>query len=104
MTASADEFVDGVREQVEQLPNSITTPPEVVEWAHRQHQRVPVPEYAPAWEGLQQLAGEVLLRGTLRHRKNEHFVEDLGETWHAAKTHQMDVYTADDYIERVRLD
>lgn len=104
MTSSTDEFMTGIQELVQELPETIWTPPEVIEWVNRQHHRVPEPEYAPAWEDVQELAGEILVRGTLRHRDNDHFVEDLGETWHEAKTHGMDVYTADDYIERVRLD
>lgn len=103
MTVSASEFMDGVRDRVDELPGSITTPPEVVEWVHRQHQRVPTPEYAPDWEDVQEWADEILVRGTLRHRENDHFVERLGETWHVAETHDMDVYTADEF-DRVFLD
>jgi len=103
MTAPASEFMAGVQERVDELPGSITTPPEVVEWVHRQHQRVPTPEYVPEWDELQDLAGEILVRGTLRHRENDHFVESLGETWHVAETHDMDVYTADEF-DRVYLD
>lgn len=103
MTVSTTEFMDGVRDRVDELPDSIITPPEVVEWTHRQHQRVPTPEYAPEWGEIQDLAGEILVRGTLRHRDDEHFVESLGETWHVAETHDMDVYTADEF-DRVVLD
>lgn len=104
MTVSDDAFMAGVRELVDELPASIDTPPEVVEWADRQLRKVPVPEYAPTWEEIQELAGDILVRGTLRHRENDHFVEHLGETWHTAQTHDMDVYTGDDYLERVVLD
>jgi len=103
MTVSDDEFMAGVRDRVEQLPASIQTPPEVIEWVHRQHSRVPTPEFAPEWEEVQELAGDILVRGTLRHRENDHFVEQLGDQWHSAQTHEMDVYTADEF-DRVVLD
>lgn len=103
MTVPADDFMNRVRERVDELPSSITTPPEVVKWVHRQHQRVPTPEYVPEWDEVQDLAGEILVRGTLRHRENDHFVENLGETWHVAETHDMDVYTADEF-DQVVLD
>jgi len=46
----------------------------------------------------------VLIRGTLRHRDDDHYVENVGEDWHRALTHDMDVYTGDDYVDRVRID
>lgn len=103
MTASADEFMSGVRDLVDELPSSIETPPEVIEWVHRQHRRRPVPDHAPAWDEIQSIAGEILVRGTLRHREDDHYVENLGEQWHRAETHDMDVYTADEF-DRVVLD
>jgi hypothetical protein len=103
MTVPDDEFMSGVRERVAQLPASIETPPEVIDWVHRQHKKVPTPEHAPDWEDIQALAGDILVRGTLRHRENDHFIENLHETWHTAETHNMDVYTADEF-DRVVLD
>ena len=88
MTVSADEFMAGVREHVARLPASITTPPEVVEWVHRQYQKVPTPEDALEWETVQNLAGEILVRGTLRHRENDHFVESLGSLHAHAERHR----------------
>lgn len=101
MTTKPDEFMTRVREEFE-LPESITTPPEVVDWVHRQHQRVPTPEGVPEWAELQTIAGDILVRGTLRHREDEHFVEEL-DSWHLAETHDMEVWTADEF-DRVRLD
>lgn len=103
MTVAPDEFMTCVRERVPELPASIETPPEVIEWTHRQHQKIPTPEHVLKWEDVQELAGDILVRGTLRHRENDHFVENLGEQWHVAKTHGMDVYTADEF-DRVVLD
>ena len=104
MTVSDDEFMAGVRDRVDALPASIATPPEVIDWVHRPHQKRPVPAYAPEWEDIQAVAGDILVRGTLRHRENDHYVESLGEMWHTAETHNMDVYTGDDMVDRVMID
>lgn len=103
-TVPDDEFMDVVRDCVDELPSSITSPPEVIEWVDRQHRKASTPEFAPTWDEIQNLAGDILVRGTLRHRENDHYVEDVGEEWHSAQTHNMDVYTGDDYIDRVRID
>lgn len=103
MTRPDREFMTDVQERVDELPASITTPPEVIDWIHRQHQKRPTPEHAPSWEDVQDLAGDILVRGTLRHRENDHFIEELGDDWHTAETHNMDVYTADEF-DRVVLD
>lgn len=102
MTTPVDEFMSGARERAT-LPDSVATPPEVVEWVHRQQLRVPTPDSALDWDDIQELAGEILVRGTLRHRENDHFVENLGDDWHLAITHDMEVYTGDD-VGRVVLD
>lgn len=103
-TATDAEFVESVREIAPTIPSSVETPPEIVEWLNRQHAKAATPAAVPSWEAVQEVAGEVLVRGTLRHREDEHYVENIGEEWHVAKTHDMDVYTADDYLERVRID
>ena len=103
MTVSDDVFMTTMRDRVEGLPGSIETPPEVIEWVHRQHQRVPIPDYAPEWDVVQDAAGDLLVRGTLRHRENDHYTESLSDDWHTAITHDMDVYTADEF-DRVVLD
>jgi len=94
----------GVRERIDELPKSITTPPEVINWLHRQRSKVPTPDYVPTWEEVREIAGEVYVRGTLRHRENDHFVEDVGDQWHEAITHDLDVYTGDEMVDRVVLD
>jgi hypothetical protein len=99
-----NEFMDAVRDGVSSLPSSVTTPPEVIEWVSRQHSKEPVPDYAPTWDKIRRFAGEIYVRGTLRHRDNDHYVEKLGKQWHQAQTHNMDVYTGDDMIDRVRID
>jgi len=101
---SDDEFMGGVREIVDELPTSITTPPETIRWLHRQRRKVPTPEYVPEWDAIRQVAGEIYVRGTLRHRENDHYVEDVGNQWHEAITHNLDVYTGDEMVDRVVLD
>jgi len=103
MTVSDDVFMTTVRDRVDELPATIETPPEVIEWVDRQQRKVPTPEFAPDWEDVQAWADDILVRGTLRHRENEHFVENVGDTWHVAETHDMNVYTADEF-DRVVLD
>lgn len=49
----------------------------------------------PTMDELRSIAGDVFVRGTIRHRENDHFLEKIGETWHKARTHSMDVYTID---------
>lgn len=39
--------------------------------------------------------GKLYVRGTVRHKRNEHRVLNLGETWHRAKTHNYTVMTGD---------
>ena len=61
-------------------------------------------ESSLTWAQLQDdVLGGVWLRGTVRHDDNEHYVENLGETWHKAVTHRRDVVTQDD-VGRVRMD
>lgn len=103
MTATPEEFMTRVREAVPQLPESVETPPEVVEWMDRQHRKRVTPEFVPDFEDLVAFADEVLIRGTLRHRENDHYTESVGEQWHRAVTHEMEVFTADEF-GRVFLD
>jgi len=98
------EFMDQVRAEISALPSSVTSSSEVIRWVSRQQAKEPTPEFAPSWEQIRTLAGEVYVRGTLRHRENDHYVESLGDQWHEAQTHNMDVYTGDEMIDRVRID
>ena len=38
--------------------------------------------------------GEIYVRGTVRHRRNEHTMLNLGEVWHKAVTHDQNVMTS----------
>lgn len=103
------EFMQRFRELAPSAGESIQTPAEALEWIHRQQGfieavDVDVGHDIPAWEAVQEIAGTILVRGTLRHRENDHYVENVGEEWHEAETHDVDVFTADEFIERVRID
>lgn len=97
------EFMDKFHDQFT-APASLKSPPEVIDWTHRQLQKDPVPDRAPDWADIRDIAGEILVRGTVRHRDDDHYVEDLGETWHRALTHDVEVYTGDGIATDVHLD
>jgi hypothetical protein len=101
MTRNPREFLQEVQASVDALPSSVATVPEVMGWLHRQHQRRPTPDGVPSWDVVQDIAGDILVRGTLRHRESDHYVESVGDDWHRAETHNMDVYTADQVNEVV---
>jgi hypothetical protein len=105
-TEPADRLMDRFREKVGSAPSSIQTPPEVIKWSWRQQNKEPSvrPDDAPEWADIRAWAGDVLVRGTIRHRDDDHFVEDVGEQWHIAVTHRVEVYTADSVGQGVHLD
>lgn len=55
------------------------------------------------FEMLTMMAGAVCVRGSFRHRRNEHFSEHV-EDWHRAYTHDYDVLVADEHNDYVRVD
>lgn len=101
---SDQQFMRDFRDRVPSAPGSIGTPAEVLEWAYRQSQKAKPPEDAPQWADIRDIAGEVLVRGTIRHRDDDHYVEDMGNRWHKAITHRIEVYTSDAIGEGVHLD
>jgi len=64
----------------------------------------------PDFESVRKIAEPIYVRGTLRHRENDHYMERLGDQWHVAVTHDVDVFTVEtDALSnsrstRVRLD
>lgn len=52
---------------------------------------------------LTTMAGAVCVRGTFRHRRNEHYMETV-EGWHRAYTHDYDVLVADEQNDYVMVD
>jgi len=103
-TNSADDFITSFQESVPDAPSTIASPPEVIEWGFRQQNKSRPPDYAPSWADIRAWAGDILVKGTLRHRDDDHYVEDCGERWHKAVTHRVEVYTADSVGENVHLD
>lgn len=97
MSVTDDIFMTSARDEVD-LPSSVQTPPEVIEWATRQIEKGDL-----EWHAVRQWADDLLVRGTVRHREGDHPVEQLGDRWHVAETHDFEVYTADD-ITGVHLD
>jgi len=97
MSVAGDVFVQTARDSVD-LPESVRTPPELVEWACRQVRKDEL-----AWHDVRQWADDILVRGTIHHRDGDHPVESVGDEWHLAETHDLEVYTAED-IEGVHLD
>jgi len=105
-TEPADRFMEQFTEHVNSAPDSIATPPEVIKWAWRQQNKEPSvrPDDSPSWADIRSWAGDVLVKGTIRHRDDDHFVEKVGEQWHEAVTHRVEVYTSDAIGEGVHLD
>jgi hypothetical protein len=105
-TEPEQRFMEQFRENVPAAPKSIDTVPEAINWSFRQLRKSPKarPNYAPSWADIRSWAGDVLVKGTIRHRDDDHFVENVGEQWHVAVTHRMEVYTADSIGEGVHLD
>jgi len=63
----------------------------------------------PDFEEVRKICEPIYVRGTLRHRENDHYMESIGDQWHLAVTHDVDVFTidTDDLTEEqptVRLD
>lgn len=65
---------------------------------------MPTPDHIPEWDAIREIADEIFVRGTLRHRDRDHYVEHLEDQWHEAQTHDVDVFTGDDVIDRVVVD
>lgn len=97
ITVPGDVFVQTARDRADP-PDSVRTPPEVIEWAVREIRKGEL-----SWYDVRQWADDVLVRGTVRHRDHDHPVEKLGDRWHVAETHDIEVFTEDD-IEGVHLD
>jgi hypothetical protein len=96
--------MDDIQENVDSAPSTIQTVPEAIDWTYRQTQKTTPPEDAPQWADIREWAGDVLVKGTIRHRDNDHYIEDCGDVWHKAVTHRVEVYTSDAIGEGVHLD
>lgn len=97
---TADELLRRFDEAVPERAGDFETVPELVEWLHQQRrfddtEDIEIPDYVPTYDDLREWAEEVYVRGTLRHRENDHYMKSIGEEWHVARTHSLDVYTLD---------
>lgn len=103
-TVTDDTFMGRFASNVAGAPESIGTPPEAIEWTCRQLQKANPPEGTPSWADIRSFADDVLVRGTIRHRDDDHYVENVGSEWHKATTHNVEVYTGDEMATDVHLD
>lgn len=102
-TRSDDAFMQAFRTNTN-APSTIATVPEALEWTFRQVRKKNPPDHAPDWSDIRTWAGNVLVRGTIRHRDDDHYVENVGEVWHKAVTHNVEVYTGDGIATDIHLD
>lgn len=103
-TTADDVFMESFRNHSKRVPSTVQTVPEALEWTARQLSKDPIPDFAPQWPEIREWAGDVLVRKTIRHRDDDHFVENVGDVWHRAVTHRIEVYTSDEIGEGVHLD
>jgi len=97
-------FLSDFHDNVASAPSSIQSVPEAIDWTWRQTKKETPPEDAPKWADIRAWAGDVLVKGTIRHRDNDHYIEDCGNVWHKAVTHRVEVYTSDGIGEGIHLD
>lgn len=58
----------------------------------------------PTYREVREAVDGVFVRGTLRHRENDHYMERIGDEWCLARTHDMTVYTVGSISSRVQRD
>lgn len=95
-----DEFMQRFRNLCPDLDGHVETPAEAF---HRVWQGFQIAEVdgvelktdLPTVDELREVAEPIYVRGTLRHRENDHYMERIGDDWHLAVTHEVDVLTAD---------
>jgi hypothetical protein len=102
-TRTTDEFMADFKANTP-APNSVDSVPEAIDWTWRQLQKQQPPDGVPQWADIREWAGDVLVKGTIRHRDDDHYIEDCGDVWHKAVTHRVEVYTSDGIGEGVHLD
>jgi hypothetical protein len=110
---SEPEFVDRFFEMCPQLEEHVETAKEAFARVEQAYQIASLEDVEletdiPTFDEVRELAEPIYVRGTLRHRENDHYMESIGDDWHVAVTHDVDVFTAetDDLTEDnpMRLD
>lgn len=111
-----DEFMKRFDELCPERAGYFDSAPAVFEWIRKQNTLAgkdwcEVPDWLPSDGRIRRLAEPIYVRGTLRHRENDHYMERIGDEWHSAVTHDVDVFTIDTgsmtdstAATRVRLD
>lgn len=111
----ADGFMSRFVEICPELADHVDTPKEAI---HRIHQAweiasiedVELETDVPEMAEVRDVAERIYVRGTLRHRENDHYMERVGDGWHLAVTHDVDVFTVEtddltsDTTPSIRLD
>lgn len=103
-TVSDETFVDRFHDEFPRAPESIRAVPEVMRWTFKERLKEPAPDDGPTWADVQDIGGDVLVRGTIRHTDDDHFLQRLGDQWHRALTHDVEVYTGDQIATDIHLD
>lgn len=83
---SAGTFLQRVHEAFD-VPADIRNVQPFFDWLHAQDAA------SELFEEARDLAEGVYVRGTVRHRGNEHYLANVGEEWHRAVTHDREVMT-----------
>lgn len=97
---NSEEFIDRFGELCPDLAAKWETPGEVFTRVAQGHriaalEGVELETDLPTVDELRELAEPIYVRGTLRHRENDHYMESIGDQWHLAVTHDVDVFTAE---------
>lgn len=106
-----DEFMAWFERECPELADHVETPAEAFQRIWRGHEIASIEDVElltdlPDAEALREFAEPIYVRGTLRHRDNDHYMESIGDGWRLAVTHDVDVFTMDtsDMTSPVRLD
>jgi len=83
-------FLKRVHDEFEDLPGDVRHVQEFFDWLHDEDAD------SEMYERARELADGIFVRGSLRHRSNEHYMETV-EEWHRAETHEWEVITTDGF-------
>lgn len=91
---TANEFLTRVQGRLPSL--EVETVPQVFEEVFgRGYLPTDIGDATVTERDLRELCDGIYVRGTVRHRYDEHYMLRLSDAWHRAETHTIDVYTPD---------